>query len=79
MHLSQLKSDRVWRSTIGMSEAKFRAIVPLFEQAYQAHYEVYIDKKQKNLKQQFVFQKQNIYFFTSYSVRKIRLYMMYGR
>jgi len=63
MHLSQLKSDRIWRSTIGMSEAKFWAIAPLFEQAYLTHYEVDIATKQKNLKQQFVFQKTEYLLF----------------
>ena len=57
MQLSQLKSDRSWRSAPGMSEAKFRQLTILFDQAYQADYEVYIDTKQQNLKQQFAFSK----------------------
>ena len=55
MQLSQLKSDRTWRSAIGMSEAKFWQLAPLFEQAYQFEYEVDIATKQQNMKQQFVF------------------------
>lgn len=55
MQLSQLKSDRTWRSAIGMSEAKFWQLAPLFGQAYQTEYEVDIATKQQNLKQQFVF------------------------
>jgi len=57
MHLSQLKSDRSWRSAIGMSEVKFRQLALLFDQAYQAEYEVDIDTKQQNLKRQFAFSK----------------------
>ena len=57
MQLSQLKSDRAWRSAIGMSEAKFRQLAPLFDYAYQSEYEVDIAKKQQNMKQQFVFPK----------------------
>lgn len=55
MQLSQLKSDRSWRSALGMSEAKFRQLAILFDQAYQAEYEVDIATKQQNLKQQFAF------------------------
>ena len=51
MQLSQLKSDRSWRSALGMSEAKFGQLTILFDQAYQADYEVDIDTKQQNLKQ----------------------------
>ena len=57
MHLSQLTTDRVWRATIGMSEAKFRALAPLFDKAYEAEYEVDIATKQQNLKREFAFSK----------------------
>ena len=64
MQISQLKSDRAWRSTIGMSEAKFRQLAPLFEEAYQAEYEVDIATKQQNLKKEFVFSKtEDLLFF----------------
>ena len=55
MQLSQLKSDRSWRSALGMDEAKFRQLALLFDQAYQAEYEVDIATKQQNLKRQFAF------------------------
>lgn len=57
MQLSQLKSDRAWRSALGISEVKFRQLAILFDQAYAAEYEVDIDTKQQNLKQQFAFSK----------------------
>lgn len=57
MQLSQLKSDRSWRSAIGMSEAKFHQLATLFDQAYQTEYEVDIDTKQRNLKRAFAFSK----------------------
>lgn len=57
MRLSQLKSNRAWRAAIGLSEAKFWQLAPLFDQAYQAEYEVDIATKQQNLKRQFVFPK----------------------
>lgn len=55
MQLSQLQSDRSWRSALGMSEAKFRQLAVLFSQAYQAEYEVDIATKQQNLKREFAF------------------------
>ena len=57
MHLSQLTTDRVWRATVGMSEAKFRVLAPLFDRAYEAEYEVDIVTKQQNLKREFAFSK----------------------
>lgn len=57
MHVSQLKSDRSWRSAIGMSEGMFWQLATRFDQAYQAEYEVDIDTKQQNLKRQFAFSK----------------------
>lgn len=57
MQLSQLKSDRSWRSALGMSEAQFRQLAVLFSQAYQAEYEVDIATKQQNLKREFAFAK----------------------
>lgn len=42
---------------MGMSEAKFRQLVVLFDQAYQAEYEVDIQTKQQNLKREFAFPK----------------------
>lgn len=40
---------------MGMSEAKFRQLAVLFDQAYQAEYEVDIATKQQNLKREFAF------------------------
>ncbi len=57
MQISHLKSDRSWRSAIGMSEIKFRQLASRFDQVYQAEYEVDIDTKQQNLKRQFAFSK----------------------
>ena len=45
MQLSQLKSDRTWRSATGMSEAKFWQLAPLFDQAYKSEYELDIATK----------------------------------
>ena len=42
---------------MGMSEAKFRQLAVLFDQAYQAEYEVDIQTKQQNLKREFAFPK----------------------
>ena len=55
MQLNQLKSDRSWRSALGMSELKFRQLALLFNQAYQAECEIDIATKQQNLKRQFAF------------------------
>ena len=42
---------------MGMSEAKFRQLAVLFDQAYEAEYEVDIQTKQQNLKREFAFPK----------------------
>ena len=55
MQLNQLKSDRAWRAALGVSEAKFRQLAVLFEQAYLAEYEVDIAKQQQHLKRKFAF------------------------
>lgn len=55
MQLNQLKSDRAWRAALGVSEAKFRQLAVLFEQAYLAEYEVNITTKQQRLKMEFAF------------------------
>ena len=55
MQLNQLKSDRAWRAALGVSEAKFRQLAVLFEQAYLAEYEVDIATKQERLKKEFAF------------------------
>ena len=57
MQLNQLKSDRAWRAALGISEAKFQQLALLFEQTYQAEYEVDIAKQQQHLKRKFAFQK----------------------
>lgn len=57
MQLNQLKSDRAWRAALGICEAKFRQLAVLFEQAYQAEYEVDITTKQQRLKKEFAFSK----------------------
>lgn len=55
MRLSQLTSDRSWRAALGMSEAKFRQLALLFEQAYLIEYEIDIETKQQNMKRPFAF------------------------
>lgn len=57
MQITQLKTDRAWRAALGMSEAKFRQLAVLFEQAYQSEYEVDIDTKQQRLRREFAFSK----------------------
>ncbi len=55
LSIAQLKTDRDWRSSTGLSQAKFTQLLALFIKAYQAVYEVDIAQHQANLKKDFVF------------------------
>lgn len=55
LSINQLTTDRSWRSSTGLSQAKFNQLLTLFTQAYNAVYEVNIDKHQSNLDKSFAF------------------------
>lgn len=54
LRLTQLKTDREWRSSTGLSQAKFSQLLTLFTNTYQVVYEVDISEHQANLKKDFV-------------------------
>jgi hypothetical protein len=64
LSLAQLKTDRDWRSSTGVSQAKFTELLALFVKAYQAVYEVAICEHQVDLKKEFVFETyQDLLFY----------------
>jgi hypothetical protein len=55
LRLAQLKTDRAWRSSTGLSQAKFTQLLALFIKTYKVIYEVDMSQHQANLKKEFVF------------------------
>jgi hypothetical protein len=84
LSLAQLKTDRDWRSSTGLSQrgrpaAKFTRLLTLFMKAYQAVYEVDIAAHQANLKKEFVFDTyQDLLFYVLFCLKNPTVYQIRG-
>jgi hypothetical protein len=79
LRLAQLKTDRDWRSSTGLSQVKFTQLLALFTKAYQAVYEVDIADHQANLKKDFVFDTyQDLLFYVLFCLKNPTVYDVRG-
>jgi hypothetical protein len=70
LSVNQLKTDRSWRSSTGLSQIKFNQLLVLFNQAYHAVYEVDINNHQANLDKSFVFSTcQDLLFYVLFCLK----------
>ena len=79
LRIAQLKTDREWRSSTGLSQAKFTQLLALFMKAYQAVYEVDIADHQANLKKEFVFDTyQDLLLYVLFCLKNPTVYDVRG-
>jgi len=70
LSVKKLKKSREWSASTGISESKFRALLPYFELAYIELNEIGIEESQKNLKQKFVLPTYDEFlFFTLFTLK----------
>ncbi len=70
LSISQLKTDRDWRSSTGLSQFKFTQLLTLFTKSYKSVYEVDIANQQPNLNKKFTFDTcQDLLFYVLFCLK----------
>ena len=79
LSIAQLKTDRSWRSSTGLSQIKFNQLLIPFTKAYNAVYQVDIDTHQENLDKEFAFSTcQDLLFYVLFCLKNPTVYDVRG-
>jgi hypothetical protein len=79
LSISQLKTDREWRSSTGLSQDKFINLLGLFTASYYSVYQVDITTHQHNLRKDFAFDScQDLLFYVLFCLKNPTVYDVRG-
>lgn len=79
LSITQLKTDREWRSSTGLSEHKFKQLLELFTASYSSVYEVDIATHQHNLRKDFAFENcHDLLFYVLFCLKNPTIYDVRG-
>ena len=70
LSIFQLKTDREWRSSTGLSQQKFAQLLLVFTKSYESVYQVDMATQQHNLKKDFAFNNyQDLLFYVLFCLK----------